>query len=76
MREYLEKIRSLFINMREYLEKIRCIFTDDDLSFTIEKFKLYLFTLNTEQLCIVINISGTLFILFCIISLTLIHYGN
>lgn len=58
------------------LEDLNSKFNGDDINNIIENFKVYLSTLNTFELCVLFNIFISIFILFCLITIIVIYYGN
>jgi len=81
---YKDQITSTFnkangkINeITDALNNIKDKFMDDNSIIRIvNEYKEYLISLNTMEICLVINISTSLFILACIISILLSIFGN
>lgn len=64
-------------NLSKLINNTRDNFMDDNSIFRIvNEYKEYLISLNTMEICLVINISTSLFILACIISILLSIIGN
>jgi hypothetical protein len=73
------KLKELITNLgkgfAEFVENVKSKFSDDSWNMS-ESFKTYLNNLNVEGLCIVFNIIGCLFIIFCFISIIFVLWGN
>ena len=81
--QYTEQFSNAFKlaeNKSEVLEKsiknIKNFMEDTPIVNTIEKFKEYLSTLSTIDLCLLMNIFISVFIFTCLVSILLAFYGN
>lgn len=79
--DFKEDLRNGLQNISESVEKlnkgVKNLFNSDNtLSNVINDFKAYLSTLSTTDLCILMNITTSLFILACLLSIIFAVYGN
>lgn len=84
--DYKEQFKATFQNAKEQVEKIEKSlenkdkfdkFLDDNIIMnSINDFKEYLSNLSMTEICLVINISSSIFILTCLVSIILSVYGN